>query len=86
MFCVISNTYYYYLKYSSLQIIFTDVCESVSYRFGAVDISCQADNQVMCDGVNKVSEAGVAVQHVIQGCWLHTQVLHTQTNTHTHIK
>lgn len=58
------------------------VCVCVSYRLGAVDISCQADNQVMCDGVNQVSEAGIAVQYVIQRCWLHAQVLHTHKHTH----
>lgn len=47
------------------------VCVCVSYRFGTVDISCQADNQIMCDGVNQVSEAGVTVEHVIQRCRLH---------------
>lgn len=44
------------------------VSESVSYRLGTVDVSSQADNQVVCDGVDQVPEAGVAVQDVIKGC------------------
>lgn len=40
---------------------------TTAYRLGAVDIACQADDEVMCDGVHQVPEASVAVQHVIQG-------------------
>lgn len=55
-----------------------------AYRLGAVNVSRQADDQVVCDGVNQVTEAGVAVEHVIQRRRLHAEVLHTHTITHTH--
>lgn len=54
------------------------VCVNVPYRLGAVDVSGQADDEVMCDGVHQVSEAGVAVQDVVQRSRLHAQVLHTR--------
>lgn len=45
------------------------------YRLGAVDVAGQADDEVVCDGVHQVPEAGVAVQNVIQRGRLHAQVL-----------
>ena len=41
------------------------------YRLGTVDVACQADDEVVCDGVHQVPEAGVAVQDVIQRGRLH---------------
>lgn len=41
-------------------------CRAASYCLGAVDVFGQADDQVMSDGINQVSEAGVAIQHVVQ--------------------
>lgn len=48
---------------------------------GALDVSGQADDEVVGDGVHQVPEAGVTVQHVIQRRGLHPQVLHTQRET-----
>lgn len=59
-------------------------CECVcvpAYRLGAVNVSRQADDQVVSDGVNQVTEAGVAVQHVIQRRGLHAEVLLAHTHT-----
>lgn len=36
------------------------------YRLGAVDVAGQADDEVMCDGVHQVPEAGIAVQNIVQ--------------------
>lgn len=35
------------------------------YRLGTVDVACQADDEVVCDGVHQVPEAGVAIQNVV---------------------
>lgn len=43
-----------------------EVRKVTTYRLGAVDVSGKADDQVVCDGVDQVSEAGVAIQNVIQ--------------------
>lgn len=59
-----------------------DNVSSASYRLGAVDVSGQADNQIVGDGVHQVSEAGVAIQHVVQRCWLHAQVLQKHQFVH----
>lgn len=40
---------------------------TAAYRLGAVDIARQADDEVVCDRVHQVPEAGIAVQHIIQG-------------------
>lgn len=39
---------------------------AIAYRLGAVDVAGQADDEVVCDGVHQVPEAGVAIQHIIQ--------------------
>lgn len=39
---------------------------TTAYRLGAVDVTGQADDEVVCDRVHQVPEAGVAIQHVIQ--------------------
>lgn len=40
---------------------------TTAYRLGAVDVACQTDNEVVCDRVHQVPEAGIAIQHIIQG-------------------
>lgn len=40
-----------------------------------MDVSCQADDQVVGDGIHQVPEAGVAIQDIIQRGGLHPQIL-----------
>ena len=40
-----------------------------------MNVSGQTDNQVMCNGVHQVPEAGVAIENIIQRCGLHSQIL-----------
>lgn len=40
-----------------------------------MNVSGQTDDEVMCNGIHQVPKTGVAIKDVIQGGWLHSQIL-----------
>lgn len=40
-----------------------------------MNVSGQTDKEVVCNGIHQVPKTGVAIKDIIQGGWLHSQVL-----------